>query len=204
MRMTWIMMFQIYRSIDGSCNNLANSNFGRAGTPYQRILLPEYASGSIDLPRRRSADNFELPSAREVSNMLTAKPTASEPQDPANSVLVMQMGQFIDHDLTHTPNHGLSCCTNGNLFPASFDADTCFPIQMFPDDPFWRGRKTCMSFARSLASPSLKCSLQTREQLNQADRQLFSCYLIKTHTRVHQIRILFQLQFKTVVYAYIN
>ena len=156
----------MYRSTDGSCNNLANPNFGRAGTPYQRILLPEYASGTIDLPRRRATDNFELPSAREVSNMLTAKPT-TEPLDLSNSVLVMQMGQFIDHDLTHTPNHGLSCCTNGNLFPASFDADTCFPIQMFPDDPFWRGRKTCMSFARSLASPSLKCNLQTREQLNQ-------------------------------------
>jgi peroxidase len=108
--------------------------------------------------------------------MLTAKNPAGaganggareDPADAANSVLVMQMGQFIDHDLTHTPNHGVSCCTNGNLFPASFDADQCFPIQMFPDDPFWRGRKTCMSFARSLSSPSLKCNLQTREQLNQ-------------------------------------
>lgn len=162
---------QVFRSVDGSCNNVANPNFGRAGTPYQRILLPEYASGTIDLPRRRSSDNFELPSAREVSNMLTAKNGAggatADPADPTNSVLVMQMGQFIDHDLTHTPNHGVSCCTNGNLFPDSFDADQCFPIQMFPDDPFWRGRKTCMSFARSLASPSLKCSLQTREQLNQ-------------------------------------
>jgi peroxidase len=169
-------MPQKYRSADGSCNNLANPNFGRAGTPYQRILLPEYASGTIDLPRRRSSDNFELPSAREVSNMLTAKPPTTaggaDPSDPTNSVLVMQMGQFIDHDLTHTPNHGAACCTNGNLFPTSFDADQCFPIQIFPDDPFWRGRKTCMSFARSLASPSLKCNLQTREQLNQGTAAL--------------------------------
>ena len=29
-------------------------------------------------------------------------------------------------------------------------------------DPFWKGRKTCMNFARSLSSPSLKCGLQTR------------------------------------------
>merc|ERR1719471_502515 len=34
---------------------------------------------------------------------------------------------------------------------------TNWPIPNPEDDPFWRGRKTCMSFARSLASPGLKC-----------------------------------------------
>ena len=38
-----------FRSFDGSCNNLKNPSFGRTGTPYQRILLPEYAPGSLDL-----------------------------------------------------------------------------------------------------------------------------------------------------------
>merc|ERR1719483_854081 len=38
---------------------------------------------------------------------------------------------------------------------------------MSSTDPFWKGKKTCMNFARSLASPSLTCGLQTREQLNQ-------------------------------------
>merc|ERR1719415_87686 len=43
----------------------------------------------------------------------------------------------------------------------------CSPIRLFSNDPFWKGKKTCMNFARSLSSPSLKCGLQTREQLNQ-------------------------------------
>jgi len=154
----------VYRTFDGTCNNLKEPNFGRTGTPYQRILLPQYSKGTVDLPRRRSDNNFELPSAREVSNALAV---GSNANDNDNTVLVMQMGQFIDHDITHTPNHGVSCCSRGGGFPRTFDAGKCFPIRMFDNDQFWRGRKTCMSFARSLSSPSLKCGLQSREQLNQ-------------------------------------
>jgi len=153
-----------YRSFDGSCNNLKNSNLGRTGTPFQRILLPEYAKGTLDLPRKSSQDNFELPSARTVSNALSV---GANEADKDNTILVMQMGQFIDHDITHTPNHGIQCCGRNGAFPATFDAEKCSPIRMATNDPFWRGRKTCMNFARSLSSPSLKCELQTREQLNQ-------------------------------------
>merc|ERR1711902_464053 len=153
-----------FRSFDGSCNNLKNPNFGRTGTPYQRILLPEYAPGSLDLPRRSNVRNIELPSAREVSNALSV---GDDKADTDNTILVMQMGQFIDHDITHTPNHGIQCCGRNGAFPASFDPEKCSPIRMFSKDPFWKGRKTCMNFARSLSSPGLKCELSTREQLNQ-------------------------------------
>jgi len=154
----------VYRTFDGTCNNLKEPNFGRTGTPFQRILLPEYAKGTVDQPRRRTDANIELPSARQISNAL-ADGTNSNDND--NTVLVMQMGQFIDHDLTHTPNHGVQCCAKGGKFPRTFDPKKCFPIRLFNNDPFWKGKKTCMNFARSLSSPSLKCGLQSREQLNQ-------------------------------------
>lgn len=36
-----------FRSPDGLCNHLTEPNFGRTGTPYQRILLPQYQKGLI-------------------------------------------------------------------------------------------------------------------------------------------------------------
>ncbi len=53
--------------------------------------------------------------------------------------------------------------------PGKFDKEKCFPIRVPSGDPFWTGRrrKTCMSFARSLPSPGLKCGLQFRQQMNQ-------------------------------------
>jgi len=153
-----------FRSFDGSCNNLKNPNFGRTGTPYQRILLPEYAPGSLDLPRKSTVRNIELPSARDVSNALSV---GDNKADTDNTILVMQMGQFIDHDITHTPNHGIQCCGKNGVFPKSFDPEKCSPIRISKNDPFWQNKKTCMNFARSLSSPGLKCELSTREQLNQ-------------------------------------
>ncbi len=79
----------------------------------------------------------------------------------------MQMGQFVDHDITHTPNHGVGCCASGGQMPrsGSVDEEKCFPIPVSSRDPFWKGRKRCMSFARSLASPGLTCGLQFRQQV---------------------------------------
>ena len=71
---------------------------------------------------------MELPSARAISNALTVGP---ERRDDDNTVLVMQMGQFIDHDITHTPNHAIQCCGRNGAFPRSFDAEKCSPIRMF-------------------------------------------------------------------------
>ena len=35
-----------YRMLDGTCNNLdVNVNFGRAGTPFRRLLFPLYRPG---------------------------------------------------------------------------------------------------------------------------------------------------------------
>ena len=152
-----------YRALDGTCNNLREGNYGRAMTPYQRILLPEYGDGTIHLPRRSRSGNVELPSARQLSQRMTGD---SNVADDIQTVLVMQMGQFVDHDLTSTPTSSSKCCSKESS-STSFDGDKCFPIPIPEDDPFWRGRKTCMSFARSLASPGLKCELEFRQQMNQ-------------------------------------
>lgn len=158
-----------YRSADGTCNNFKEPNYGRAITPYQRILLPEY-SGKLFLPRRSKDGRTELPSARLLSSSLTQEPNVV---DSIHTVLLMQMGQFVDHDITHTPTHSKKCCTSDNAFPGSFDPDKCFPIPISESDPVWRGAKTCMSLARSLASPGLKCGIEFRQQVSLKYMNLF-------------------------------
>jgi len=42
-----IGMDLVYRSPDGSCNNLKRSSLGKATMPYKRLLFPVYADGII-------------------------------------------------------------------------------------------------------------------------------------------------------------
>ena len=46
-----------------------------------------------------------------------------------------------------------------------YDSNKCYPIQIPTNDPFWQGKKTCMDFARSLSAPTVKCALETRQQV---------------------------------------
>ena len=71
-------------------------------------------TGSTQIQAPRIAkDGFDLPSARKISTSVAKMESGSDDNlflDQLQTVLVMQMGQFIDHDITHTPNHGIDCC----------------------------------------------------------------------------------------------
>ena len=97
---------------------------------------------------------------------MTRTSANNDRRDGIHTVFVMQMGQFIDHDITHTPNHAKKCCNKDGSFPDTFDSNKCFPIEVPSDDPFWKGSKRCMDFARSLSAPSLKCEIDSRQQVS--------------------------------------
>ena len=118
-----------YRRYDGSCNNLREPNLGRATTPFWRERPPQYGSSkgrvkSLEEPRK-SVEGRELPSARTISKRLARRvkrPGVDEEDDPKaldplQTVMVMQMGQFIDHDIAHSPMPDIDCCNEDGSYP---------------------------------------------------------------------------------------
>ena len=132
-------------------------------TALNRILLPEYSNG-VDTPRR-SVSGSDLPSPRLLSTSLASD---LRNEDQRHSYITMTFGQFIDHDITHSPilksgdNQDIDCCRSG----AALDT-FCAPIEIPRNDPFFRGSKTCMNLVRSVPAPPLDCSVRYREQINQ-------------------------------------
>ena len=61
---------------------------------------------------RVAKNGLDLPSARVVSLECTQKENkVPKSQKGIETVLVMQMGQFIDHDITHAPQFRIeNCC----------------------------------------------------------------------------------------------
>eukprot|EP00092_Neocalanus_flemingeri_P030111 GFUD01032689.1.p1 GENE.GFUD01032689.1~~GFUD01032689.1.p1 ORF type:complete len:572 (-),score=127.85 GFUD01032689.1:413-2128(-) len=141
-----------------------------ARTPMQRILRSTY--GQSNLPRRKS-NGAQLPSARLISNDMFV---AGDPQNRNDiSTLFMQMGQFIDHDITHSPATKKVCCNQDSqgrhwVYPTDpyIDDLNCFPIEVPINDPFWSRRdRTCMEFTRTDISPPIpNCEGGKREQMN--------------------------------------
>ena len=95
----------------------------------------------------------------------------------------MQMGQFIDHDITHAPQfqilnscgkNTLDCCGKDRT-----DRIKCYHLNIPRNDPKWAGIGDCMSFARSLRSADLKCSLDTNIQ------QVSEMWFTNIHTSMY-------------------
>jgi len=64
-----------------------------------RTLLQHSLSAGVNSPRVAS-NGQDLPSARVISSQFATE--ADIPYDNY-TLLIMQWGQFLDHDLTHTP-----------------------------------------------------------------------------------------------------
>jgi hypothetical protein len=84
----------VYRSLDGSGNNVANPTWGMAGSALVRIGPDTYADGAGAMPTR--------PNPREISNVVVSQPM-SMPSSVGISNMFWQWGQFLDHDLDLVP-----------------------------------------------------------------------------------------------------
>ena len=110
---------------------------------------------------RVGKNGLPLRSARLISTEITKLDTElKDTKNKIDTVLVMQMGQFIDHDITHAPQFAsMDCCGKDRT-----QRDKCFPLNIPRNDPKWKDKGECMSFTRSLRSADLKCSLDTNIQ----------------------------------------
>ena len=87
-------------------------------------------------------------------------------KDDLRTVLVMQMGQFIDHDFAHSPNfqEPTNCCDWAAVNTIGYK-EKCFPIPIPANDTYFSPEKQCMDFHRAISTPNLNCELGKREQV---------------------------------------
>lgn len=160
-----------YRTADGTCNNPKKPWWGSANTPQQRFLPPKYEDGLQII--RRSVLGGPLPSAREISTIIHQD---HDIEMGGITLLLMQFGQFLDHDITASAqSRGFNgsvprCCTDGgrDFQPPHLMHPDCLPIAVSPSDWFLsQFGVRCLEFLRSAPTSRIDCDLGFREQINQ-------------------------------------
>ncbi|KAL7671407.1 hypothetical protein ACOME3_006305 [Neoechinorhynchus agilis] len=143
---------QSYRSADGTCNNLKHKMWGASQTPFERYLPSEY-DNNFNTPKgwniTKLHNGFQLPSPRLVSSKLISSPRITP--DPAFTHMIMQWGQFVDHDFTHTlMATGTHTFSDARLCVSSCTREApCYPISIPKDDPRIGQRGNCIEFVKS-------------------------------------------------------
>ena len=166
---------QYYRTPTGVCNNIKNPLYGAARTPFRRLVPPQYEDGFNQLRgTMQSQDSYSYffqegpyqppnPSPRIVStSVVEDKPIP----DTQHSHILMQWGQFIDHDVDLAPafTHGCKDCELN---------EQCVPIRIPENDvTFGVAGQTdlCHDFQRSIPACSAESQygdVKPREQLNE-------------------------------------
>ncbi|XP_015600962.1 peroxidasin homolog [Cephus cinctus] len=150
-----------YRTYNGRCNNAIHPTWGAALEAYSRFLPPEYKDG-VSLPRT------DLPSARDVSSKIHAG--GPDIKHPYLMALAALFGQFLAHDLAHTPKMVLPDGTRLKCCDVEFENfhPECFPILA-------ENSIQCMEYSRSAPHPGnvfQGCKLGPRQQINQATSYL--------------------------------
>nr|XP_056720949.1 eosinophil peroxidase-like [Euleptes europaea] len=151
-----------YRTITGKCNNIRSPFWGAANQPYTR-WLPQHYEDDVSVPRgwteTKLYSGFPLPLTRAVSNEIVNLPNDKFTEDQQRSIMFMQWGQFIAHDLDlgRSPPLPDKCRNTCNEEPP------CFPIKLPANDPRIVNR-SCLPFTRSC--PVYNGSFAVRNQIN--------------------------------------
>ncbi|CAH0559675.1 unnamed protein product [Brassicogethes aeneus] len=140
----------LYRSFDGTCNNLGYPLYGKPDLTYDRLLKANYDDG-ISTPYK-AKDGGPLTPARTISNKLYPDIPL---KDPIWTLILMQYGQIVAHDLSNIKQEGPdNCCTNEtSKNPKCFAIEVPFDIT---DRMSLAGIK-CISFIRTTTDRDQGC-----------------------------------------------
>ncbi|XP_032794174.2 peroxidase isoform X6 [Daphnia magna] len=154
-----------YRTFDGTCNNLNFPRFGQAGTIFQRLMGPATYANDLSAIRLAKSGN-PLPSTRLISTTVTVN---SSVFDYDAALITMQWGQFMDHDLTQTPQFTITggCCDGGRFGNVTANPNAeCLHIPIPSGDPVY-SNVNCMNMIRSTYGPRLDGTMPPhRQQIN--------------------------------------
>ncbi|XP_045381627.1 lactoperoxidase [Lemur catta] len=161
-----------YRTISGDCNNRRHLSPGQESRALRGWGTAEYEDG-LSLPfgwtPGKTRNGFRLPLAREVSNEIAGYLNEKDVLDQNRSLLFMQWGQIVDHDLDFAPDTELGSneYSKAQCEEHCIQGGNCFPI-MFPrNDPKLRTQGKCMPFFRAgFVCPSPPYQSLAREQIN--------------------------------------
>lgn len=134
----------VYRSIDGSCNNLYNPGYGMANTIFNRLLPARYGDNLFSLTT--SLNGGYNPSSRLLSTQLFGEKRIF---DQTLTAAIVDFGQFTAHDTSTSSlyTNPSVCCTNRN-------APLCSPIDIPKNDKIVLvgGSQPCMEFSRHITN----------------------------------------------------
>nr|pir hypothetical protein F32A5.2 - Caenorhabditis elegans [Caenorhabditis elegans] len=149
----------MFRTLDGTCNNMKGEPLrGASYRPYTR-LLPTIYDNEVSEPVG-SLFTDARPSPREITRRLTSSQASVE--SPDYNALIMQFGQFISHDMAKTtlvPSSKCNVCQN--------ITSRCMSVPITFDDSNANFRQAqCIRVSRS--SPICGSgNLKPRQQLNE-------------------------------------
>ncbi|XP_050443430.1 peroxidase mlt-7-like isoform X2 [Adelges cooleyi] len=157
----------VYRSINGSCNNLQNPAWGASFTPFYRLIDAEFDDGHKSF--RLQSNGEPLPNARILTITLFADKYRQ--CSHKNNELLVPWGQFITHDIAYSPVNSVD-----SSFPDTLDhcddepapEECTAAIRLDPHDPVYGKYKLpLLKFMRSVTSDNFSCPLVPTTVLNQ-------------------------------------
>ena len=189
-----------FRTANGQCNNKVYPLYGAAGTRMKRLRKAEYEDG---ISKVRGFTQLQLPITLSDMKIGPFSPPNPSPRlcsvtivkdkeinDSVHTHMLMQWGQFMDHDLDSMPEYVENDCPHQCFIPESLEGRCApFPIP-YNDVAVEQFADNCLGFRRSLPACEYNETnlMQARQHFNSITHWIDGS-TIYHHDRETQLRL---------------